>query len=180
MSLSSAGHSISSMRAMSYFSESAKYTEMTQGIEFYQLVKDLEENFEEKKDSLSKILEELVKEIFCRENLMFSIGAEPEGMELAEREILGVKAVLSSQETKTQSAPLSLGKKNEGFLDASQVQYVSRAGNFRKEGYEYTGTLRILRVLLNYDYLWMNIRVMGGAYGCMSGFTRKGDAYFTS
>lgn len=180
MSLSSAGHSISSMRAMSYFSESAKYTEMTQGIEFYQLVKDLEENFEEKKDGLSKILEELMKEIFCRENLMFSIGAEPEGMELAEREILGVKAVLSSQETKTQSAPLSLGKKNEGFLDASQVQYVSRAGNFRKEGYEYTGTLRILRVLLNYDYLWMNIRVMGGAYGCMSGFTRKGDAYFTS
>jgi len=180
MSLSSAGHSISSMRAMSYFSESAKYTEMTQGIEFYQLVKDLEENFEEKKDGLSKILEELVRKIFCRENLMFSIGAEPEGMEQAEQEISGMKSVLSAQEKTSQKAPLLLEKKNEGFLDASQVQYVSRAGNFRKEGYEYTGALRILRVLLNYDYLWMNIRVMGGAYGCMSGFTRKGDAYFTS
>lgn len=180
MSLSSAGHSISSMRAMSYFSESAKYTEMTQGIEFYQIVKDLEENFEEKKDGLSKILEELMKEIFCRENLMFSIGAEPEGMEQAEQEISGMKSVLPSQEKTNQKAPLLLEKKNEGFLDASQVQYVSRAGNFRNEGFEYTGALRILRVLLNYDYLWMNIRVMGGAYGCMSGFTRKGDAYFTS
>lgn len=180
MGLSSAGHSISSMRAMSYFSESAKYTDMTQGIEFYQLVKDLEENFEEKKDGLSQTLEELVKEIFCKENLMFSVGAEPEGMEQIEQEIPGIKAVLFTKEAGNRKALLSLEKKNEGFLDASQVQYVSRAGNFRKEGYEYTGALRILRVLLNYDYLWMNIRVVGGAYGCMSGFTRKGDAYFTS
>ena len=180
MNLSSAGHSISSTRAMSYFSESAMYTDMTQGIEFYQIVKELEENFEEKKDGLSKVLEELVKEIFCKENLMFSIGAEPEGMEQVEREIPGMKAVLFTQEAENQKVLLPLKKKNEGFLDASQVQYVSRAGNFRKEGYEYTGALRILRVLLNYDYLWMNIRVIGGAYGCMSGFTRKGDAYFTS
>ena len=84
------------------------------------------------------------------------------------------------QRADSEKKALSLQKKNEGFLDASQVQYVSRAGNFRKEGYAYTGTLRILKVLLSYDYLWMNIRVRGGAYGCMSGFTRKGDAYFTN
>mgnify|MGYP002508050490 CR=1 FL=1 len=70
MSLSAAGHSISSMRAMSYFSESAKYTDMTQGIEFYQLVKELEENFEERKDALSQTLEDLAKEIFCKQNMM--------------------------------------------------------------------------------------------------------------
>ncbi len=180
MSLSSAGHSISSMRAMSYFSESAKYTDMTQGIEFYQLVKELEENFEQKKEGLSQTLEELVREIFCKENLMLSVGAEPEGMEQVEHQIPGMKAVLFTRESEKQRVLPFLKKKNEGFLDASQVQYVSRAGNFRKEGYEYTGALKILRVLLNYDYLWMNIRVMGGAYGCMSGFTRKGDAYFTS
>lgn len=75
---------------------------------------------------------------------------------------------------------LTLGKRNEGFLDASQVQYVSRAGNFKKEGYAYTGALRILKVLLSYDYLWINIRVKGGAYGCMSGFSRTGDSYFAS
>ncbi len=180
MSLSSAGNSISSMRAMSYFSESAKYTDMTQGIEFYQLVKELEENFEQKKEGLSQTLEELVREIFCKENLMLSVGAEPEGMEQVEHQIPGMKAVLFTRESEKQRVLPFLKKKNEGFLDASQVQYVSRAGNFRKEGYEYTGALKILRVLLNYDYLWMNIRVMGGAYGCMSGFTRKGDAYFTS
>lgn len=180
MSLSSSGHSVSSIRAMSYFSESARYTDMVQGIEFYQLVKDLEEHFDEKKDFLSGKLESLMQMIFCRDNLMFSVGAEPEGMEALEKEIPAVKAVLSEQSPKKPELSLSLEKKNEGFLDASQVQYVSRAGNFKQAGFEYTGTLRILKVLLSYDYLWLNIRVKGGAYGCMSGFTRKGDGYFTS
>ncbi len=180
MGLSSSGHSISAMRAMSYFSDSASYTDMIQGIEFYQLVKDLEEHFEERKEALSQKMEALVEEIFRVDNLMLSIGAEPEGMEQVEQELKGCKEILSKKAVNSEKKPLVLVKKNEGFLDASQVQYVSRAGNFLKEGYEYTGTLRILKVLLSYDYLWMNIRVKGGAYGCMSGFTRKGDVYFTS
>lgn len=180
MSLSSSGHSVSSIRAMSYFSESARYTDMVQGIEFYQLVKELEEHFDEKKDFLSGKLESLTQMIFCKDNLMLSVGAEPEGMEALEKEIPAVKAVLSEQSPKKPEISLSLEKKNEGFLDASQVQYVSRAGNFKQAGFEYTGTLRILKVLLSYDYLWLNIRVKGGAYGCMSGFTRRGDGYFTS
>ncbi len=180
MSLSASGHSVSSIRAMSYFSESARYTDMVQGIEFYQLVKELEEHFDEKKDFLSGKLESLMQVIFRKDNLMFSIGAEPEGMEALEKELPSVKAVLSEQLPEKSESSLSLERKNEGFLDASQVQYVSRAGNFKRAGYEYTGTLRILKVLLSYEYLWINIRVKGGAYGCMSGFTRRGDGYFTS
>lgn len=180
MNLSAAGHSVSSMRAMSYFSESAKYTDMVQGIEFYQLVKGLEEDFEGQKENLSGKLEQLMGLVFCKDNLMFSVGAEPEGMELVEQEIPKIKEVLFAHAPVKAAPPLLLEKKNEGFLDASQVQYVSRAGNFKKAGYAYTGTLRILKVLLSYEYLWVNIRVKGGAYGCMSGFTRRGDGYFAS
>ena len=180
MNLSSAGNVISAVRAMSYFSESAEYTDMAQGIAFYQLVKDVEEHFDEKKDALCGMLEEVAGEIFCKENLMFSVGAEPQGMELLEQEIEGLKKVLHRKKPRTEQKQAALEQKNEGFLDASQVQYVSRAGNFCKEGYAYTGVLRILKVLLNYDYLWLNVRVKGGAYGCMSQFSRNGDSYFTS
>jgi Zn-dependent M16 (insulinase) family peptidase len=70
---------------------------------------------------------------------------------------------------------------NEGFKTAMQVQYVARTGNFLKAGYEYTGALKVLKTILSYDYLWNNIRVKGGAYGCMCGFSGvDGDAYFTS
>ena len=88
--------------------------------------------------------------------MMVSIGAESEGMACVERELDGLKGVLQQKERETQKKPLLLERKNEGFLDASQVQYVSRAGNFRKAGYVYTGALRILKVLLSYDYLWIH------------------------
>lgn len=180
MAMSSAGHTISAMRAISYFSVSGKYSDMTEGIEFYQLVKELEENFEERKDQLSKTLEELSSYLFRKDNLMISAGAQPEGLEALEKEVPQVKQILKDAPKESCAEPVQLEKKNEGFLDASQVQYVSRAGNFKKAGYAYTGVLRILKVLLSYDYLWINVRVKGGAYGCMSGFTRRGDAYFCS
>lgn len=180
MAMSSAGHTISAMRAISYFSVSGKYSDMTEGIEFYQLVKELEENFDEKKDQLSQTLEELAGYLFRKDNLMISAGAQPEGLEALEKEIPQLKQILKDAPKEICAEPVQLEKKNEGFLDASQVQYVSRAGNFKKAGYAYTGVLRILKVLLSYDYLWINVRVKGGAYGCMSGFTRRGDAYFCS
>ena len=57
---------------------------------------------------------------------------------------------------------------------------MARTGNFIDHGAEYTGALQILKVILSYDYLWQNIRVKGGAYGCMSNFNRIGEGYFVS
>lgn len=65
-------------------------------------------------------------------------------------------------------------------MTSGQVQYVCRAGNFRKKGLPYTGALKVLKVLLGYEYLWMNVRVKGGAYGCMCSFGKTGESYFVS
>ena len=37
-----------------------------------------------------------------------------------------------------------------------------------------------MKVILSYDYLWQNVRVKGGAYGCMSNFNRIGEGYLIS
>ena len=37
-----------------------------------------------------------------------------------------------------------------------------------------------MKVMLSYEYLWTNIRVKGGAYGCMSSFRRNGDGFLVS
>ncbi len=180
MSLSSAGHSSSAIRAMSYFSKSAKYNDMTGGIELYRLVAEIEENFEEKKSGFAAKMRELQAKIFRSENLMVSITAEEEEIKLIRQELPQFKDCLHTAPVEETNCVIHCEKKNEGFKEASQVQYVSRAGNFVSKGYAYTGALRIMRVILSYDYLWLNIRVKGGAYGCMSGFTRGGDCYFSS
>ena len=71
-------------------------------------------------------------------------------------------------------------KESLGLTSSSQVQYVARCGNFRTGGFDYTGALRVLKVIFSYDYLWTNVRVKGGAYGCMSGFGFGGDSYLLS
>ena len=57
---------------------------------------------------------------------------------------------------------------------------MGRCGNFKKSGFAYTGVLKVLKVIMGYEYLWSNVRVVGGAYGCSAGFGRNGDSLFTS
>ena len=56
--------------------------------------------------------------------------------------------------------------------------YVACCGTFGESAY--TGALKVLKVILNYEYLWVNLRVKGGAYGCMSSFGRNGETMLVS
>lgn len=189
--LSSAGHSVSYTRALSYFSRAAYVQDATSGITCYRVIADYEEHFEEKKQELIDTLTGLVKKIFTSERMMVSITCEEAHLAAVKEAVAGLKEVLyrpegarsGAEQEKPGVRPLAamtFEKKNEGFMDASQVQYVARAGNFVKHGFAYHGALKILKVILGYDYLWINVRVKGGAYGCMNGYMRNGDAYFVS
>ena len=180
MSMVSAGHSTAVNRALSYFSENAYFQEKIAGIDFYDLIDDLEKNFQEKKGEIIENLKELMSLVFRRENLIVSYTADQEGYKGLEKEIQGLKEVLGEGETENVVLEPVFENKNEGFQTSGQVQYVATAGNFAEAGYEYTGALRILKVMLSYEYLWTNIRVKGGAYGCMSGFRRTGDGFLVS
>ncbi len=181
-SLSSVAHSVASMRAMSYFSRAAYYQDAVGGILFEQKIADLAEHFEEKKADLIAKLEELTRRIFTPERMSVSVVCEEKDFEAVGREIGQLKQALYPSEGSTvrNLPPLVLEQKNEGFTDASKVQYVARTGNFKRHGFEYNGALRILKVIMGYDYLWINIRVKGGAYGCMNSYMRNGDTYFVS
>lgn len=180
MSLSSAGHTVSAMRAMSYFSPVAAYNDRVGGIALYRRISEVEEHFRERYEDLKGKLEEMIASIFQRKNLTVACTADEEGYELLASKLPGFLDELSCGEAQKKTEIPVCRNRNEGFMDASKVQYVSRAGNFVQKGYSYTGLLRILKVMLGYDYLWINVRVKGGAYGCMSGFHRNGDSYFTS
>lgn len=180
MRFQSSGHTTAALRAMSYASPLSKLKDLTSGIGYYEIVKQIEEHFEEEKDVLIKNLQTLTKLLFRPENMMVSYTAAREGMEDLEKLVSELKAKLFTEPVQGQPCVIHCEKKNEGFKTSSKVQYVARAGNFIDGGASYTGALQILKVILSYDYLWQNVRVKGGAYGCMSNFTRIGDGYFVS
>jgi len=186
MNFNSSGHSVAVDRAMSYYSVHGLFKEVTTGISLYKFIEDLADNFTAKAEIAIAKMKELMRMIFTKENLLISITADDEGFKRFTEKLpsfsdkLSVKAESKLFEAYDTSAlkPVCL---NEGFKTAMQVQYVARVGNFLKAGFEYTGALKVLKTILSYDYLWINVRVKGGAYGCMCGFSGvDGDAYFTS
>ena len=180
MRFQSAGHLTSALRAMSYASPLAKFKDITNGIGFYQTVNDICEHFDEKKEELIQNLQKLCKILFRADNMMISYTASEEGLTNMDKFIADLKVDLYKENVESTPCVLHCEKKNEGFKTSSKVQYVARAGNFIDQGVDYTGALQILKVILSYDYLWQNVRVKGGAYGCMSSFNRLGDGYFVS
>ena len=176
----SAGHSVAVGRAMSYGSVSAALSEVISGIPFFRLVTQLDEKFEENKEQLVDKLQRLARLTFRKENLMVDFVGTREGYEkLAVPVESFANALYTTPVEKGSFAPV-VSRKNEGFMTSGQVQYVCRAGNFRKKGLPYKGALRILKVMMGYEYLWVNVRVKGGAYGCMCGFGKSGESYFVS
>lgn len=180
MFLQSQGHSVALTRAASYFSASSEFSDKTGGIDFYRVIDELESHIDEKKEELIRKLNEVCSYVFCLENLLVSVTCERKALEGFEEQMKVLQSCLKPLKDSAVLKESTLEKKNEGFLASSQVQYVAVAGNFKKAGLEYTGALRVLKTILSYDYLWLQIRVKGGAYGCMSGFTRNGNGYFVS
>ena len=222
MGFLSSGHSTAALRALSYSSALARSKDQSDGVGFYDVVKELEENFDTHKEDLIKKLQALVSMIFTRENLMVSYTSALEGLDVvteeletfvstlpATSEVVAYEPTLPVETITYGSATMDTETKayveattdvetmanvsaqvdttegshpypNEGLKTSSQVQYVAQVGNFLQKGVPYHGTLQILKTILSYDYLWNQIRVKGGAYGCMCSFNRIGEGYLVS
>lgn len=182
MRLENASHSAAVARATSYFSPTSSYNDLTGGIGYYHFLEKLNKEYEEPENrkALTAKLKEICRRLFTLDHMLVSYTADEEGYKLLAGSMRKLTDHLEMSDGKRYPFVFEGGNKNEGFKTSSQVNYVARCGNFRKGGFAYTGALRILKVILNYDYLWLNLRVQGGAYGCMSGFGRSGEGYLVS
>lgn len=180
VNLSSSGNVVAAMRALSYQSRYAFYQDATLGIAYYQLIQKLDEQMKTDPKQVVDKMKTLVAKVFVQNRLLVSFTGTKAAYEKAQPLFVQYFERLSEGTKAGDMAVIELSKKNEGFMDASQIQYVARGGNFKNHGYTYSGTLKILKMILSYEYLWINIRVKGGAYGCMSSFLRTGESYFVS
>ncbi|MBQ6322139.1 MAG: insulinase family protein [Lachnospiraceae bacterium] len=247
--LNSAGSATAASRTMSYFSWNSQVNEIIAGVDYYHMLQNLEEHFEEKKEEAKAHMRKVLQILLQPENLILIFTGEEswlpaarQGVEALRAKIAGQKEEIScvsgcgqkedapctndngqkeeiscecdgeqkketsctgdceqktemsctnDDEQKTEALRKGTDllreydledpvRQNEGLQSPAKVQYVARGGNFVKDGFAYTGALRILKTILNYDYLWGQIRVIGGAYGCSSSFFRNGDTVLVS
>lgn len=174
-----AGHAAASLRASAYYAQDSVFQDQTGGIAFYKAMKKLSEEYETQADDIADKLQKLCGLLFAKDKMIVSYTAESEGFDKLKAALSGFLTCLPEHAVAGEKCVIRpYGNLKEAFITAGQVQFVAETGNFKKSGHQYSGVLQVLRQMLNYDYLWQNIRVKGGAYGCGATFRREGDVAF--
>lgn len=159
------GHSAALGRAMSYGSPAAVLTQQLSGVDFYLFLRDLLDNFDDRKEGLCETLRELQARIFTSTGTVASFTGSDEDYRRYWNAAGDLGLSPRTAATKELYVPWPEDKR-EAFIIPSDVTYLARACDPRTLEIETDGTWSVASNALSYDYLWNEIRVKGGAYGC--------------
>ncbi len=190
--LLSYGHMVAAGRVKAGFSKSAWLNDYYGGIGYYAYLQKLDEQFEEEKDALIAGCKAVLKKLFMKDRLLLSVTGDNEDyaavaeqmpvwlrrLEQFEQEAAKETELTKQMESLPKYIPAP-EKKKEGYTTPAEIQYVAVGGSF-KGITDNMGALNVARHLLNYDYLWNEVRVKGGAYGVSCRFNREGEGFFAS
>lgn len=177
---SGAGHVVSITRAQSYIDELNYYSDSIAGINYFNYLNEVLKDYDNQYEILVNAVKEIASYIFTKDNMMVSFTGNFEGYQTFEKELSQLIQSLPDKKDTCEEFKFVPKQLNEGFKAPYDVLYVALCGNYKKDGLEYTGALNVFQNALGADYLWKQVRVLGGAYGCMCGFGSTGDSYFVS
>ena len=179
-SMLASGHHLAVSQAMATISEADATIAAMNGVPFLRLLEKLEAEFDQNRENLIGKLKDLRNILFRPENLMIDYVGDEEGYAKLAALIPELKAKLCTDKLDLVGGKVAPKAGSIAYTSAAQVQYVARCGDFREAGLEYDGALKAMKVMLEYNYLWTQVRVRGGAYGCMAAFNHSGKSYFVS
>lgn len=177
--LNQKGNEIAASRLLSYFSDMGAYEEQLGGVSYYRFIRELADGIDLRAEQLSDTLKGVCAALFNKRNLTLSVT----GTSDIYAELAAHLAQLDIQNRQVEPKPKLKAQNlagNEGFMSASQVQYVVKGYDFTKLGFVYSGKMQVLKKILSLTYLWNTVRVKGGAYGGNLLLRRDGVLLFTS
>ena len=182
MSFMSSGHAAAVSRSSSYYSESSWYKELTSGIEFYRFISSLLYDFDKEKDDLVRKLILTAGRVFRKDRMILGWTGDKDGLAMGRESVRSFLGGLNPADP-SDCARINVGTcptKREAFTTPGTVQYNCVTGDFSDKGLKFSGAMNVLKNILSNEFLWNQVRVKGGAYGVMCGFSSTGDGYFTS
>lgn len=175
------GHSVAIQTAAASVSDAAAYNEAMFGMAQYRYLEKILKNFDDEFEKLKAEMREVLDLLLTKDNLEVSVGCDKEGKMIFDKELISFILSLKEKAPVNPYTHIKKTKKSTAFTYSSQVQYACRFGNYKEsKKYEYNGSLQVLRSILNTDYLWNEVRLKGGAYGCFCNFSTNGDSFMVS
>lgn len=161
------------------FSAVSAYYEMLQGHKFYLFLDGLIDDFDGRWEETYGCIRETVELLTARGNCRFMYVGEEKSFDM----IRGKLETLGKEFAKREVSHCDIGPERKGnvaYIIPSNVQYVAMCARLGGEAVEKRGHILVLEHMLNCDYLWNNIRVLGGAYGCSADFAYTGTFTLSS
>ena len=154
----------------SQLSKEGVLTAKMSGLNMYNLLCELTENF-----SLETIekLKAIANKIFNKDNLIVSIGGDKETLRLLTDNVYKLDLNYNGFENKMFVEYKK--EESDALVIPSGVNCNVKGINLTDIGYELNGSLYVVQHILNYDYLWPEVRVKGGAYGCSLSLSLSND-----
>lgn len=179
-SVKSNGYAFAAKRAKSYYSNEGMFAELISGIEYYWFLTELTTDFDKNISEIIQKLQEVSDLLINQSNLTVAVTCEKDDYKPFRKALKSYLKEQPDHQPVYHSWKFDLEPKNEGLMSASKVQYVVKGYDFKKLGLKWDGKIRVLNQILSRDYLYNNIRVIGGAYGSWCSFSPDGNAYFAS
>lgn len=169
-SVVSQAHAIASNRALSYISDFFKMSEAYSGLDFAYFLEDILNHFDERYELLINKLNN-VKKLFSKKNFILTITSSKQNFEAIKPlfDDFYNKLNDSLEYRKETFAPVI---KNEGLTTPYNVNFVTKVGKMNQN--DNKGSLSVLTNIINTAYLWIKVRVLGGAYGVSISVTKNG------
>ena len=175
MALRSRGQRFATTRVASDLTAAGAAREYTGGLAYARWIKEKSTESDEELRALLGQMAAVIRRIVTRERM--TLSANTRVTETALRRILKTVPASDAAVPGPASYPVP-GARREGVVIPAAVGFAAMGGNLLRLGCAFTGSLPVLATVLNFTYLWGEIRVQGGAYGC--GFDAKagGDLCF--
>lgn len=178
--ISSDGHRIAYSRLLAHFTGAEHFEEKTKGMTFYHFVCDIEKNWQEAKGETIRILKEAYAYLANKARITVGLTVDEEAVDEVMKVIDSSLNELKAEKPEALKKQFILTEEKEALVYPSNVNYVASGYNFKAKGYAYHGGLLMLKTILSMDYLWTNVRVKNGAYGCFCDFRKSGNMFFVS
>ena len=167
------------LRLYTYFSDKDRYYESLYGHPYYEFISKLDADFEKNSDEIVSNITQVYNCIFNKNNLILGFVGSKDEYAVFRSKLNSLFKGMSSSKLMTYSYKFSNDYTNEGLISTQTVNSVSAGYDFKKLGYEYSGSMAVLQTILN-EYLFNEIRARGGAYGGDVCIERDGKIMFSS
>lgn len=176
--MASSGHAWAIARVGSYTTREGMVAEQLSGVGFYRFLRDLIDNLDNRFDALVAKLHDLSGRVFTADRVTTSFtGSAQERQRFWEA--AGDMGLQHAGAARRLIVPEPIVR-SEAFVVPANVCFVAHAADGGLLIPRFSGSWLVANRVLSLDYLWNEVRVKGGAYGCGINCTQNGRLQFYS